>query len=101
MRFGQIWLGVQFRNPDTILQSGDPEGYFWYSTFRAYFQFRIHFEIPNRELRKIGKYRIPKNLLATPASRINFSPYKHLGFPSQVNSVKSRRDNHQIMRKSC
>ena len=69
-------------------------------TSRPYFQLRICFQIPNPELRKIGKSRIPKNLLATPTSRVNFSPYKHLGLPSQVNSVQSRRDN-QSMRKSC
>ena len=33
-----------------FLQSRNPEGYFWYSTTRAYFQFRIFFQIPNPEL---------------------------------------------------
>ena len=41
-----------------------------------------------------------KTLLATPTSWVNFSPYKHLGLPSQVNSVQSRQDK-QNMRKSC
>ena len=80
----------QFRNPDTILYNPViPRVIFGIPlpahTFNSEFAF---------------KSRIPKNLLATATSRVNFSPYKHLGLPSQVNSVQSRQDN-QSMRKSC
>ena len=52
-----------------FLQSRNPEGYFWYSTSSAYFQFRIYFQIPNPSFEKSGN----------PGSRKTYWPTQQAG----------------------